>query len=118
MKKILAVILLLASFGALAGQVKVDWIAPTEREDNTPLTQAEIGGYRVFDTNGDVLLIDTNTNLVTSIVVDLPNGNTYTLGVKTYDTEGRVSKYSTFVSVALDHAAPKSPTQVTATVLP
>ena len=113
---ILGMSLLLASAVAFAGQVQLDWVNPTERMDNAPLLPEDIGGNRVYH-KGGALIVDTMDSLATSITIDLPNGNSYDLVVTTYDVDGRESEPSLTVNVALDHANPKSPTSVTATVL-
>ena len=110
-------LLLLISFNALAAPVQLEWVAPTERQENTALPVEEIGGFRVYHNDGR-LIQDVTDNSAISVIIDLPTGLVYDIVVTTYDTEGRESIYSEAVNVALDHFPPKQMAKPTATVLP
>jgi len=75
----------------------LNWTAPVARSDQSPLSLAEIGGYRVY--YGTVeddypYRIDVNDGTAVEVVInDLPTG-TYYFVVTTCDTEGRESEYS------------------------
>ena len=72
-------------------------IAPTTRADGTPLSLADISGYKIYygDVSGtyvDVVSVDDST--VTSMTItDLPTGAYYVV-MTTYDVDGRESGYS------------------------
>ena len=75
----------------------INWVAPVARADGSPLSLADIGGYRVYygTTEGDYPnRIDvTDGTAVGTVLTDLPPG-TYYFVVTTQDTAGRESKYS------------------------
>jgi len=77
--------------------VTLSWVAPVEREDGTPISMAEIAGYRIYygDTEGDysneVDVSDGDTMQVT--LRDLPAG-TYYIVLTTLDMDGRESIHS------------------------
>lgn len=75
----------------------LSWVAPVEREDGTPISMAEIAGYRVYygTTQGDyaahVEIADSTSMQVT--LSDLTTG-TYYIVVTVVDMDGRESGYS------------------------
>lgn len=77
--------------------VTIAWTAPVARADGSPLSLAEIGGYRVYygNSEGDYpSRIDVNDGTaVESTLNDLPSG-TYYIVVTTYDVAGRESEFS------------------------
>ena len=108
MRKILLLILLLASFNVSALSVNLSWVPPVEREPapgqltGVPITEAELAGYNVYYT-------DTQTGDYQKSVF-VPGGSTrsyklvmsgaiqYFVVVTAIDTEGRESVYSAEVS--------------------
>ena len=78
----------------------LSWTAPVARSDQTPLSLADIGGYRVYygGVEGEYpYQIDVNDGTAVDVVIrDLPTG-TYYFVVTTYDIEGRESEYSSVV---------------------
>ena len=119
--KHITLLLLLIGFNALAAPVQLDWVAPTERQDNTALPVEEIAGFKAYYGLESGVYTDSITipdNTATSTVIDLPTGFIYDIVMTTYDTEGRESIYSEAVNVALDHFPPKQMAKPTATVLP
>jgi hypothetical protein len=70
------------------------------RSDQTPLSLADIGGYRVYygTVEGEYpYRIDVNDGTAVEVVINnLPTGTHYFV-VTTYDTEGRESEYSELV---------------------
>jgi hypothetical protein len=82
---------------AQTGTVTLSWTAPTKRADGTPLSLADIHGYRIHygtsagDYTGHVDLADGTAQQVT--LTDLPLG-TYYLVMTTYDVVGLESGYS------------------------
>ena len=102
MRKILLLLLLLASFNVSALTVNLSWVPPTQRENNDPITEAEIAGYNVYYTDtqsGDyqksVFVPGGSTR---SYTLQMSGALKYFIVVTTVDTEGRESLYSTEVS--------------------
>lgn len=72
------------------------WKTPVMREDSSPLSMAEISGFRVYygTKQGDyVEQIDINDAYTDAITLQLTSG-TYYLVVTTVDSDGRESLYS------------------------
>ena len=86
-----------ASSAVADSSAAVNWVAPVARADGSPLSLADIGGYRVYygTTEGDYPnRIDvTDGTAVGTVLTDLPPG-TYYFVVTTQDTAGRESEYS------------------------
>jgi len=87
-----------------ASTLTLSWVAPVEREDLTPISPAEISGYRIYygTSKGQYPnSVDINDGSATSnTFTDLADG-VYYFVITTYDTEGRESKFSTEVEVML-----------------
>lgn len=102
MKNILLLILLLASFNVSALTVNLGWVPPVEREDNTPITEAEIAGYNVYYTDtksGDYInSVFVAGGSTRSHVLQMSGATQYFIVVTAVDTEGRESQYSQEVS--------------------
>ena len=86
----------------LTGTITLSWNAPLKRSDGTPLSLAEIDGYRIHygKTAGNYT---SHANLgdgsaQRAILTDLPLG-TYYLVMTTYDVNGRESGYSSMVTM-------------------
>jgi hypothetical protein len=79
--------------------VRLNWNAPTQRVDATPLTN--LAGYRVYYglAEGDYPnKVEVNSPVLTSIELSsLPSG-TYWFVVTAYDADGLESGYSAWVS--------------------
>jgi len=120
MKKILVTLILLIMTAVSVAEVakpymlKLDYVAPTEREDNTELTQEEIAGYKVWHVDCDNPVYEVNEpdepliNNVSSywFASDKPE---QCLIFATVDTDGLVSRPSNLF-VARDFRAPKAAT--------
>lgn len=80
--------------------VSIAWTAPVARADGSPLSLAEIGGYRIYygTSEGDYPnRVDVNDGTaVESSLNGLPSG-TYYIVVTTYDVAGRESEFSPVV---------------------
>ncbi len=84
----------------------IQWVAPSEREDNSPISLAEIAGYRIYygDTQGsyphqfeinDAYDVDVN-----SAELQLASGVYYVV-VTAMDADGRESAFSQEVVLRL-----------------
>lgn len=108
-------ILLLLSFTAFADNATVTYDAPTERVDGTPLAPSEIGGFNVYDSQGNVvkqLAGDVRDFQVTS------TSALQSLYVTTVDTVGRESAYSAEVIIPAGVPDPKPIMNIQVTVTP
>ena len=84
--------------------IKLSWVAPAEREDNSSISLTEIAGYQVFygQTQGQYpnsISINDGT-AVGYTFTDFPAG-TYYFVVTTVDTEGRESQFSSEAVIAI-----------------
>ena len=93
--------------GDAGSAVILNWVAPSEREDNSGLSLSEIAGYRIYysaESGGyqSQNKLDVNDGSVTQAQISglLPSG-TYYIAVTTVDTEGRESLFSTEVVISL-----------------
>ena len=90
--------------GATTQGVALSWVAPVEREDGTPISMAEIGGYRVYygTSQGkytkNVDIADRTTMQAT--LSNLTTG-TYYIVMTTYDVDGRESVFSQVVTKSI-----------------
>ena len=82
------------------GSFSLSWTAPMTRQDGTPMSLAEIDGYRVYygDTPGNYPnIVDINDGSVNSTTVsNVPVGDYYIV-MTTYDSDGRESTQSSAV---------------------
>jgi hypothetical protein len=86
---------------ATLGAFSLNWTAPTTRADRTPLSLADIDGYRIYfgkspGKYSDVVDVADGT-AQSANVTDLPVG-TYYLVMTTYDNTGLESIYSGEIS--------------------
>jgi fibronectin type 3 domain-containing protein len=84
--------------------VTIAWTAPVARADGSPLSLAEIAGYRIYygTSEGDYPdRIDvSDSTAVEAVISDLSAGSYYFV-VTTYDTAGRESGFSPVVTVSI-----------------
>jgi hypothetical protein len=81
------------------GDVTLYWAPPTQREDGSTITGAELGGYLIrykLKTANDYTLIDINDSSVKSRVLTNLTGN-YEFQIAAYDAN---NLYSSFVNLA------------------
>ena len=89
------------SAAVLTGSFSLSWTAPATRSDGTPLSLADINGYRVYYGTSpgnytDVVQVSDGT--ATSVTMTgVPLGTSYVV-MTTYDVGGRESVYSPEVS--------------------
>ncbi|MCK4704662.1 MAG: fibronectin type III domain-containing protein [Gammaproteobacteria bacterium] len=87
--------------GVSAVDVSLSWVAPSEREDNTPILLSEIAGYKVYYGTAPGLYtnsVDINDGIAEGYTFKALPAATYFFVVTTYDTEGRESRYSAEVT--------------------
>jgi hypothetical protein len=86
---------------ALTGDLNLEWVAPVERSDGTPLSLADIDGFKVHygETAGNyTTIIDVPDGSAQSLILnDLPVG-TYYVVMTTYDVNGLESDTSNEVA--------------------
>jgi hypothetical protein len=83
------------------GSFSLDWTAPVTRSDGTPLSLADINGYRIYYGTSpgvypDVAQVSDGT-ATSATVTDVPLGTSYVV-MTTNDGAGRESLYSLEVS--------------------
>lgn len=85
--------------------IKLSWVAPTQREDNTGISLSEIAGFKVYYGTvqglypGNVIINDGSA--VDYTLTSLPIDNTYYFVITTLDTEGRESQHSAEVVTSI-----------------
>ena len=83
------------------GGLTLKWTAPTSRADGTPLSLADIDGYRIYYGNSSGNYSDTldvsDGSAQSASVTGIPAG-VYYLVMTTYDNAGRESQYSAEIS--------------------
>ena len=107
---LLFLLLMIFSSPVSADQAFVQWEAPTERTDGTPLSVDEIGNYDVFV---DGVLSTTVPGTATSATLDLATGR-HCVTLQTVDTGSRRSVDSEAVC---REAEPNSPRIISITVI-
>ena len=133
MKYVIAMMLLLTSFGVFAAPAvsTLSWDAPTTRVDGTPLQATQIEEFRVYhgiDIGPDPLAIGPEYTAVSGenaaeITIDLtprPEPYVISFAITTVARDGLQSVLSNTVSKTFDvksTAKPNAPTSVTFTVV-
>lgn len=127
MKKIiLAVLLSMPCFSAFAGQSAIlSWVAPTEREDNSALSETDITGYNVYysiggDGSANSLVLFKALTSVTSHTATLdlvpgPEPVTVYFAITTLLSSANESNHSEIKSITFvvsSTAKPKAPTAI------
>ena len=80
-----------------AGGISVAWRAPVERENGSPISMAEIAGYRVYygKSRGNYTNeVDINGSSVMEVTLSNLTSGTYYIVVTTVDSNGRESAFS------------------------
>ena len=89
---------------APSGVLAINWVAPTQREDGTPLILSEIETYNLYygSSPGDYQNTINNSNVTTDSVyiTDFPGG-TYYFVITTIDTDGQESRYSEEIEIII-----------------
>ena len=104
---VLVVLLQLAACNSGSGEVsselvKLNWIAPSEREDGTPLSLSEIAGYRIYygsSTGAYPNLIEMMDGSAVEVNLNNLSPGLYYFVITTLDTDGRESAFSEEVMI-------------------
>jgi len=121
LKVIVAVIVALIFINVLAASIGLTWVAPTQREDGTPLNPSEIAGYRIYygTAPGDYQTqITVNDPYATSFTIGGLAPATYYFVMTTIDTDGRESLYSSEIVMVIQGsgAFPNTVTNIILTI--
>lgn len=117
------VAIVLAAVVTQAAEVtaNLEWTAPTERTDGTPLAPEEIANYRVYygvdSPPGDepVAVIEGQAETLTIDLAPRPESYTVQFAVTAVDADGRESERSNVVAqsfMVTSTAAPSAPTRL------
>jgi len=112
MKSWILALMLLLPLSVLADDAKLDWVGPTERENNKPYLVEERGGFKIHDSYDNSVLDIPDGATTTHTFIDVPVG-IHNYKIQAYDTEGRPSVWSSEVIVEIFEEVifpPKSPT--------
>jgi hypothetical protein len=85
----------------LLGSFSLSWTAPSTRADGTPLSLADIGGYRVYygaSVGNYPNSVDITNGSVTSVAINNVPGGTYQVVMSTLDTNGVESAQSAAIT--------------------
>lgn len=89
----------------VAADRTLTWVAPTEREDNTPLQLSDIAGFRIYYGTAQGEYTDTvDINDRTAEQAEVPSltaGITYYIVVTAIDIQGRESDFSNEVTLTI-----------------
>jgi len=92
------------SGSAHRGTLAIDWVAPSQREDGTPLILSEIETYNLYygSSPGDYQNTIDNSNVTTDSVyiTDFPGG-TYYFVITTVTTDGLESRWSEEIEIII-----------------
>jgi hypothetical protein len=81
--------------------INLSWVAPAEREDDSPLPMSEIAGYKIYYGTSQGQYpnsIDVNDGTANGYTITNLSSGTYYFVVTTYDMDGRESGHSQVVS--------------------
>ncbi len=84
--------------------ITLSWIAPSARDDNSPLSLSAIAGYKIYysTTPGQYSnSASINDGTATGYVFNNFTSATYYFVVTTIDTDGRESQYSTEITISI-----------------
>ncbi len=108
------------------GQIVLQWTAPANRTDGSPLPSQDIQGYRIYaDTvsSPTTLRLTVNGPVTTATVTGLAGCATYYANVQCVDNCGhqgsicQINQVSLYVPSACNPAVPNAPASVTATAV-
>lgn len=82
--------------------INLSWTAPSERENNEPISLSEIAGYKVYfgtQQRNYSSSVDINDGSADGHTFSGFSAGTYYFALTTYDTAGRESQYSTEIKI-------------------
>ena len=80
-----------------SADITLSWVAPAEREDGTPISMAELAGYRVYygtSAGNYTTQVDINNGSTMNVTLSGLATGTYYIVVTAIDVDGRESVYS------------------------
>lgn len=80
-----------------SSNLSLDWVAPVTRADGSPISLADIDGYKVYygtSTGTYTNSVNINDGSQTSVTITGLSGGSYHVAMTTYDTNGLESSYS------------------------
>jgi hypothetical protein len=80
-----------------SSNLSLSWVAPTMRADGTPISLADIEGYKVYygtSTGNYTDIVDITDGSQTSVTITGILDGAYHVAMTTYDTNGLESAYS------------------------
>lgn len=89
---------------AVLTDVSLSWAAPSERENNEPISLSEIAGYKIYYgtiENHYPNSIDINDGKAEAYTFTGFSAGTYYFVLTTFDTQGRESQYSPAVKIVV-----------------
>jgi len=84
--------------------VNLSWTAPSERENNEPISLSEIAGYKVYfgtEKRHYPKSVNIRDGSATGYTFKNLSAGTYHFALTTYDTAGRESQYSTEIVIVV-----------------
>ncbi|MFV2004845.1 MAG: fibronectin type III domain-containing protein [Gammaproteobacteria bacterium] len=87
-----------------SADINLSWTAPSEREDNEPISLSEIAGYKVYYGTSErnyTESVDINDGSADGYTFKNFEAGTYYFALTTYDTAGRESQYSAEVVIVV-----------------
>ena len=95
---------LLSACDGGSSALAINWVAPTEREDGTPLILSEIESYNLYYGNspGDYQFFADNLNVTSNsiYITDFPGG-TYYFVITTVTEDGSESRISEEIEIII-----------------
>ena len=104
-----AVIAQAPAAGAVAPSLQFNWVAPTQRENGTALTTAEIGGYELryrLKTANNYSYVAIPSGTATSYVLAGVAAGDYEYQLAVYDKSGLFSNWVTVVPIVAANPRP------------
>jgi hypothetical protein len=87
-----------------SADINLSWTAPSEREDNEPISLSEIAGYKVYYGTSErnyTNSVNINDGSADGYTFKSFSAGTYYFALTTYDTAGRESQYSAEVVIVV-----------------
>jgi len=84
--------------------VNLSWTAPSQREDNEPISLSEISGYKVYygtEERRYPQSVDIRDGSATGYIFRNLSAGTYHFALTTYDSAGRESQYSAEIVIVV-----------------